>query len=319
MKFLFSIVFFTSFLFAGDVVDIYRKSGIKEVQKYIEEQLKSEKYWLERLQKVETDYGFYENLNYLLFCNKHLKDFKVFKVDNNQFKFMNNSKAYVGEKGDKEKEGDLKTPVGVYELTQKLLKLDDFYGPLAFVTSYPNTYDSVKDKNGHGIWIHGLPSDINKRDNNTKGCIALDNEYLKNLDKEIDYQKSLLIIAEDGLQKVEKEDLSIILSGLFKWREAWTDNKLDVYLSFYNKDFKRNDKMSFEDFKVYKKKVFDKNEVKTIEFSNINISPYPNLYNEKIFLIKFDENYQAPSYKFQGSKELYVKIINKNISIILEK
>ncbi len=53
----------------------------------------------------------------------------------------------------------MKTPEGVYELTSKLTKLDSFYGPLALVTSYPNTFDKAMNKKGHGIWIHGMPLD----------------------------------------------------------------------------------------------------------------------------------------------------------------
>ena len=36
-------------------------------------------------------------------------------------------------------------------------------GQLAFVLSYPNTYDKVQGKNGHGIWIHGSPLDGRQR------------------------------------------------------------------------------------------------------------------------------------------------------------
>ncbi|CAI6147276.1 MAG: hypothetical protein SPLUMA1_SPLUMAMAG1_01934 [uncultured Sulfurimonas sp.] len=58
---------------------------------------------------------------------------------------------------DKIREGDLRTPIGVYKLVKKLSKVDSFYGPLAFATSYPNSYDKYLGKNGSGIWIHGLP------------------------------------------------------------------------------------------------------------------------------------------------------------------
>ncbi len=320
MRFLIAfIIFFSINLIAKDVIELYRTSGLQEVEKYLEAELKSRNYWLKRLQNIETDYGFYEDLDYFLLCNKYLKDFKLYKIDNNKFKFMSSTNAIVGKMGDKEKEGDLKTPVGVYDLTQKLSNVDKFYGPLAFVTSYPNTYDKIRGKDGHGIWIHGVPLNNGKRDDNTKGCIALENEYLSNLESEINFKKSLLIIAEDGLQKVSKNELAIILSSLYKWREAWKLSDVDSYLSFYNKNFQRYDKLNFEDFKKYKDRIFKRKQEKIIKFSNINIAPYPNLYNEKLFRITFFEDYQTKSYQFRGNKELYVKVIDNKMSIILEK
>ena len=45
--------------------------------------------------------------------------------------------------GKKEFEGDKKTPEGSYDLVQKRTGLDQFYGPLALVTSYPNNFDQI--------------------------------------------------------------------------------------------------------------------------------------------------------------------------------
>ena len=66
--------------------------------------------------------------------------------------------AFTGKyDGDKVSAGDRRTPIGIYNLTQKLSTVDPFYGPMAFVTSYPNLYDRIRGKSGDGIWIHGLP------------------------------------------------------------------------------------------------------------------------------------------------------------------
>ncbi len=52
-------------------------------------------------------------------------------------------------KGDKKTEGDLRTPIGVYDLVKKISNVDEFYGPLAFVISYPNIYDRYKENTSH--------------------------------------------------------------------------------------------------------------------------------------------------------------------------
>ena len=60
------------------------------------------------------------------------------------------------------------------------------------VTSYPNIFDQSLNKNGSGIWIHGMPYD-SEREKFTKGCIALDNKDLETLEKNLDIQKTILI------------------------------------------------------------------------------------------------------------------------------
>ena len=59
--------------------------------------------------------------------------------------------------GDKMKEGDNKTPEGIYTLVRKLngSGLPEKYGPLAYVLDYPNCVDRLDRKTGSNIWIHG--------------------------------------------------------------------------------------------------------------------------------------------------------------------
>ena len=62
----------------------------------------------------------------------------------------------LGKNGiDKARQGDQKTPVGVYHVTANLSrkKLTDFYGAGAFPINYPNEWDRRQGRNGHGIWL----------------------------------------------------------------------------------------------------------------------------------------------------------------------
>ncbi|MGB5866872.1 MAG: hypothetical protein WBG69_03260, partial [Arcobacteraceae bacterium] len=157
-----------------------------------------------------------------------------------------------------------------------------------------------------------------ERDDFTQGCIALDNEKITNLDKKINIENSVLVISEKKLQSVSKEDLTIVLSNIFKWRDAWKDSDITAYLSYYHADFKKSNGQSLEDFSKYKTRVFNKDEKKTIEFYNINVIPYPNEGNKKIFKIVMDEKYKTKTFKFNGKKELYVEVLNETISILAE-
>ena len=79
------------------------------------------------------------------------------------------------------REGDQQTPVGVYHVTASLprQKLTDFYGSGAFPISYPNDWDRRMGRNGHGIWLHGTPSDTFSRPPKASdGCVVLANQDL---------------------------------------------------------------------------------------------------------------------------------------------
>ncbi|RXK06959.1 hypothetical protein CRV07_05280 [Halarcobacter ebronensis] len=303
---------------SADLVDIYRSQGLEAVKEKLENELKKKEYWQSYLANKNVDYGYYESREFVILAQKDKKELTLYKVDKNQYSILLKDNVIVGEiVGDKQEEGDLKTPTGVYDLTQKLTKLDQFYGPLALVTSYPNTFDKTRNKKGHGIWIHGMPLNED-RESFTKGCIALDNFRLEELDNTIDYDKSVLLISEDSVNKASKEEISLILSSIFKWRDAWKKSDIDEYLGFYSDSFKRDDGMDFERFKDYKERIFSRKEDKTIEFTNINIIPYPNSLDKIMFKVVMDEDYKTNNYTFVGKKELYIELKDDKIKILAE-
>ncbi len=305
-------------VFALDLVTLYRYEGINSVEKELENKLKDIAYWQDYFKDKNVDYGYYEFKKYILVAQKKQLEIAMYeRVDNNYNLILKNN-VIVGENsGDKYLEGDKRTPEGVYELIEKKVGLDSFYGPFALVTSYPNVFDQSLDKNGSGIWIHGMPYNAD-REKFTKGCIALDNNELENLEKKIDLNKTVLLTAENILKKATKDEMALILSSIYKWKDAWKYSNIEAYLSFYSKDFKRSDKTGFGLFSEQKKSVFSKNEQKTIKFSNIDISPYPNSFGKNMFKVLMDEEYISPSVKFNGKKELFLEIVNNQVKILSE-
>jgi len=320
MKILLALLFSLVLLAESSLLERYQQDGIISIEKVFDKTLSSEEYWSKKLQNKDTRFGYFEGIDYILACNKQEKSLKLYTKDkNNTFKLNVEFYAFVGEKeGDKYKEGDLKTPVGVYKLLQRLDKVDSFYGPLAFVTSYPNTFDKVQGKNGSGIWLHGLPLH-QERDDYTKGCIAINNTNIEDIKEKINFKKTIVYINKGNYPQLKQEDFPKILANLFQWREAWKYSDVDTYLDFYNADFKRHDGMKFLEYKKYKKRVFAKNETKQITFSEINIIPYPKEDKKGLFLISFNEEYVSPSYQFSGEKELYIQFIDGHITILAEK
>jgi L,D-peptidoglycan transpeptidase YkuD (ErfK/YbiS/YcfS/YnhG family) len=88
--------------------------------------------------------------------------------------------------GNKEFEGDGKTPEGIYHLDNKYYRNDEFYASINL--SYPNFNDREIAKKrglkaGYGVLIHGTkPNKINAK-NWTAGCIALQNNDMDTLFK----------------------------------------------------------------------------------------------------------------------------------------
>jgi murein L,D-transpeptidase YafK len=302
----------------ADLVNLYRTQGIEAVKAQLEEVLKQEQYWEDFLKNKDISLGYYESKRYLIFCEKNNKKLTLYKKENDGFTKVLDESVILGEMmGDKRVEGDKKTPEGVYDLTSKITKLDSFYGPLALVTSYPNQFDKSLKKNGHGIWIHGMP--LNKeREDYTKGCIALDNPELQNLDKNINVKKSVVVISNEDIQNVSKEEMTRIFAFIYQWRDAWKRSNIQEYISFYSKEFKKANGANYEDFKKYKARIFSRNEDKLIQFSNINIMPYPNSLNKHMYKIVMDQVYKTKNYTFEGKKELYIELAENKIAILSE-
>lgn len=311
------LVLFNTYLLA-DFVTLYRTMGIEEVQKELEKQLKTKEYWNKYLENTDVSYGYYESKKYVIVADKLSKKLELFKKEDKKFlKLLTQSMISGENEGDKFVEGDLKTPVGAYRLTRKLTKLDQFYGPFALVTNYPNTFDKSLNKEGHGIWIHGMPLEESREDV-TKGCIALDNDNLVSLEKNMNFDESVLLISEKNVEPTTKEEMAKVLAFIYSWTDAWRVSNFNKYLGYYSEDFKRANGQGFEAFKNHKKRIFSRKQEKTIRFTNINISPYPNSLNKKMFKIVMDQDYRTKSYKYQGIKELYIQLDADKISILSE-
>jgi len=314
----FSLLILTSSL-SSNALTQYREYGIQNIAKQMDADLASKKYWDAYIQDIDTSFGYIESYKNILACDKSNSTLTLYTKDANQsFVNIKDYSAFTGEvKGDKVREGDLRTPIGVYKLLKKLSKVDSFYGPMAFVTSYPNSYDKYRGKNGSGIWIHGLPL-AQERDSYTKGCIAINNPSIECLDRHIDIKETILIISEETRQEsISKKSLSNVLAQLYAWRYAWLYNDITTYLDFYDDTFLRFDGMNINNFSKYKTRIFKKNETKTILFNGINVIPYPG--TDDMYKVTFSEIYKSNSFSFVGDKVLIVKLQDSKIKIITEK
>jgi len=150
----------------------------------------------------------------------------------------------LGKNGiEKTREGDQKTPVGVYHVTGNLprSKLTDFYGAGAFPINYPNEWDKRQGRNGFGIWLHGVPSDVYSRPPRASdGCIVLANPDLESVGRYVQVGLTPVIIADEvewsDAAAVEAERASLA-AAIERWRTDWESRDTERYLTHYSARF----------------------------------------------------------------------------------
>jgi lipoprotein-anchoring transpeptidase ErfK/SrfK len=88
----------------------------------------------------------------------------------------------VGKQGvDKSVEGDQRTPLGVYFVSDRVGQgsLRETFGAGAMQLNYPNLFDQLHGRTGSGIYVHGVPFNTYSRPpKDSDGCVTLANDEL---------------------------------------------------------------------------------------------------------------------------------------------
>lgn len=315
------ILLLSIYLYSDNLLQIYLKDGIGAVENKLEAGLSDIKFWQTQLQGLDLKYGYYSDDAMVVVVDKDKQKLVLFEEKNNKLTPKFEQSVITGLMGNKEREGDLKTPIGAYQVLNKMVPPDNYYGPYAFVLNYPNLYDKVRKKTGSGIWIHGFPleGDVRYDAYKTKGCVVMTNDVLLDFNGIVNNKKIYVLINEKGVVSTNADEIALILANLFDWKNAWTNNDYKTYLSYYSDEFIKYDGTKISAFKEQKKAIFSRKQDKTIQFKDINIIPYPNLEQRKIFKITFYENYATSSYTFNGEKVLYIELVNGKMSILTEQ
>ena len=155
----------------------------------------------------------------------------------------------IGKSGiEKAVEGDLRTPLGVYFITNNLdpKSLRDFYGTGALPINYPNVLDSRRGKTGRGIWLHGTPPhQFSRAPQATDGCVVLANPDLDRIIRTVEIHTTPVVISP----KIEwvprhsaRAQSKTFEDVLIAWRNAKSSGDIDLVLSFYASDFNSHGK-----------------------------------------------------------------------------
>ena len=206
------------------------------------------------------------------------------------------------------KEGDKKTPIGVYFITANLprKKLTDFYGSGAFPIDYPNEWDKRHGRNGFGIWLHGTPSNTYSRPPRASdGCVVLSNQDLDAVGATLQVGVTPVIIS-DETEWVKPGDAALLRDTLTQhlesWRRDWESGKIDAYLRHYGSDFS-SDKQDLAEWASHKRQVNTAKSWIKVGISNVGMYLYPG--RDDLVVVNFDQEYSSNNLSNKMKKRQY--------------
>lgn len=232
----------------------------------------------------------------------------VFQNDGGRPRLVADYYVTLGKNGvEKTREGDQKTPLGVYHVTANLprQKLTDFYGSGAFPINYPNAWDKKLGRNGYGIWLHGTPSDTYSRPPRASdGCIVLANTDLDTVARTMQVGLTPVVIA-DELEWVPAATLAAERKGLSDaleaWRADWESRDSAKYLSHYAAKFHSGDQ-DLPAWSAHKRKVNAGKQWIKLGLGRVSMFQYPR---EKFVVVGFDQDYRSSNLSNVMRKRQY--------------
>ena len=215
-------------------------------------------------------------------------------------------KIAVGkEEGDKQAEGDNRTPEGIYFTLGQLdgKRLPTKYGPLAIPINFPNPMDRIQGKTGHGIWLHGVEQDQRvEAAKVTEGCVAFYNADIQTLAKWLRPNQSVILITHDATNANQLSDILKIKESTQAWADAWKNRDLKTYISYYDSSF-RHQIGDVKAYEAHKRQVFKGYKKMTVQLSESRV--FSNgLYGMSVMNQKFNGDNR---FIVNGRKILYWK------------
>lgn len=220
---------------------------------------------------------------------------------------------------EKQVEGDKRTPMGVYTISDQIprSRLTDFYGAGAFPLNYPNEWDQTLGRTGHGIWLHGVPSDTYSRPPRASdGCVVVTNPDFSDIAQYIQVGITPVLIVDrtDWVDLATWEaQRKALLDKIESWRADWENRQPDAFLSHYSTRFLDGEGKSWAESK--RRNIGNKDWIK-LELSAMGIYLYPT---GDLAVITFRQDYDSNTYRSSAFKKLYLTLENGQWQIALEK
>ncbi len=246
---------------------------------------------------------------HVLLVDSSLSRLYVFANDNGQPRRIADYYVTLGKNGvEKTREGDQKTPLGVYRVIANLprQKLGDFYGAGAFPINYPNDWDRRLGRNGHGIWLHGVPSATYSRPPRASdGCIVLSNPDLESVSRSLQIGLTPVIIS-DGIEWADASEVQAerksLAAEIERWRTDWESRDSERYLSHYSAKFSAGSENAAS-WAVHKRKVNAAKRWIKVGLRDLSMFRYPG--EGDFVVVSFEQDYRSDSLSNVMRKRQY--------------
>lgn len=244
----------------------------------------------------------------------------VYANDDGRPRYVTDFYTSLGKYGiEKTREGDQKTPIGVYTIVADKEKVPDSYGPRAFPLSYPNDWDRLHGRKGHGIWLHGTPPETYSRAPwATDGCVVLANDDLARLSRYVDVNRTPVVIGQTVQwldAKRWREDRDSFMAAFQHWRADWESLDANRYFSHYSSQF-RSDTRDFAAWKARKRKVNAGKSWIKVGVDDVSVFEYPG--TKDLMMVTFRQDYRSSNLSNRTVKRQFWRLEGHEWRIVHE-
>ncbi len=247
-----------------------------------------------------------------LVCDLRKNRMYVYEGSGDQFRKTRDFFVAVGKNGiDKRREGDEKTPVGIYFPSSYIpgSRIPPIYGAGAFPITYPNSWDRLAGRTGSGIWIHGTDKDeASLLPQSSRGCLTLRDPDFLSLASLIQLQTTPVIVTSEveWISSDERRELGERLSATVEaWRQDWESLDTARYLRHYSPAF-RAGRMDLKAWAAHKTRVNRAKRFVRVELADIGIYRYPG--EEDLFMVTFRQNYRSSNFQGRRWKQQFWRL-----------
>lgn len=261
----------------------------------------------ESVSSVDSEVAeFSPNEDFYIFVNKEANSLSLRSLQE-PGKVLKTYRAISGlNAGDKVREGDRKTPEGIYVTTRRVSSAELYpplHGPAGIAMNYPNPVDRINGQTGSGIWIHGVEEDSRlKKRFDTRGCVAVSNEDIMELVKWFVPRKTVVVVVDNELQRNAwglQAPGGALEAALSSWAKAWSGQDPEAYISFYHPDF-RSRGMNYDQWNRYKTGL-----KKRYTYIQVDVTNVHTFQHSKYWVTQFVQTYESNMFKSRTLKRLY--------------
>lgn len=240
----------------------------------------------------------------------------VFRNQDGALRYVDDFYVSIGKNGiNKAREGDNRTPLGVYHVTKWMSraqlvseygKQSELYGVGALPLNYPNAWDRREGRDGHGIWLHGVPFDTYSRPpRSSNGCVALTNEDFETLTGRVQIGLTPVVIT-NGMDWVAPEAVTTVrlelTDQLERWRRDWESLDTEKYLEHYAGAFSSG-RSGLREWSAHKRRVNSGKKWVKVNLDKVSIVLYPG--RDDLAVITFRQDYKSSNLKSRMLKRQY--------------